>query len=400
VWNQAIFPALVALALLPHPAQAQLLDTLLPGTIPGYGQKFSVVAQHRQFAPGATGWNVDGITAAPSVNLQTGYDSAPGGSSASTTAQAIPSLLLTDPVAGFGLYAEANAAAYPQDAAQNTCTALLAGGERITLPRETITLSAALLHGAATGFAFDTAAITSPIPFTLKNLRASDEISSGLFTLTPEFSLSRYDFAGSASSANRTEQQEAATLDFVSGGPVTAILQIGATQLNYSLETQNADIYELLTGAQDKQDGLWTLSFLAGAAWRNPRIGPGLVAPIAEARADWQPTMLDKITLTASHEIDDPDAISASPYTRTSINLVISHEYLENVTVQALTDIAIAQYVHMDLHEFLGTGELDMQWRATPALALNGVYIFNTRQANEISAANENVVMLGLTWTP
>ena len=258
----------------------------------------------------------------------------------------------------FGVYAEANAAAYPQDAAQNTCTALLAGGERITLPRETITLSAALLHGAATGFAFDTAAITSPIPFTLKNLRASDEISSGLFTLTPEFSLSRYDFAGSASSANRTEQQEAATLDFVSGGPVTAILQIGATQLNYSLETQNADIYELLTGAQDKQDGLWTLSFLAGVAWRNPRIGPGLVAPIAEARADWQPTMLDKITLTASHEIDDPDAISASPYTRTSINLVISHEYLENVTVQALADIAIAQYIHMDLHEFLGNGRI------------------------------------------
>lgn len=238
MWNQAIFPALVALALLPHPAQAQLLDTLLPGTIPGYGQKFSVVAQHRQFAPGATGWNVNGITAAPSINLQTGYDSAPGGGSASTTVQANPSLLLTDPVVGVGVYAEANAAAYPQDAAQNTCTALLAGGERITLPRETITLSAALLHGAATGFAFDTAAITSPIPFTLKNLRASDEISSGLFTLTPEFSLSRYDFAGSASSANRTEQQEAATLDFVSGGPVTAILQIGATQLNYSLETK------------------------------------------------------------------------------------------------------------------------------------------------------------------
>jgi hypothetical protein len=400
VRNNGIFPVLVVLALVSHPAQAQLLDTLLPGTIPGYGQKFSVIAQHREFAPGATGWNMDGITAATSLNLQAGYDSAPGGGSASPTLQASPSLLITDPIAGFGIVAEVNAAAYPQDGIQNTCTALLAGGERITLPRENIALSAALLHGAVTGFAFSTAAITSPIPFTLQNLRGSDEISSGLFTLTPEFSLSRYDFSGGSSAANRTEQHEAASLDFVPDGPGTAIFRISATQLNYNITTQDADIYELMAGARDQQDGLWTLSFLAGAAWRQPRTGRGLTAPIVEARADWQPTMLDKITLTATHEINDPDAITASPYTRTSINLAISHEYLENVTVQALADLADAQYVHVTLHEFLATGELDMQWRATPALALNGVYRFNTRQANELSAANENVVLLGLMWTP
>jgi hypothetical protein len=384
--------------LLPGAAHAQLLDTLLPPAIPGYGQKFSVIAQHRQFAPGATGWNFGSVTATPSLEAKTGYDSAPGGSGASSTLQAHPTLLLTDDTAGFGLYTEADTAAYLQNPAQNTTTALAAAGERITLPRETITISSAILHGAATGFAFDTTSITSPIPFTIKNLRLSDKIADGLFTLTPDFSLNRYDFAGSTSTANRLQWREAATLAYIPGGPLAVLLRASATQLQYDLAIQNAAIYEMLAGLQDQQDGLWTISLLAGAAQRAPRNGPGLTAPIMEARADWQPTMLDQISLTASREINDPDSISDTPYTETSIKLAISHEYLENVTIKVLADLANAQYIHTNLHEFLGTGEIDMQWRATPALALNGAYIFNTRQANALSAANEHIVTVGFVW--
>lgn len=393
-------PILVALLLVPQPAVAQLLDTLLPSTIPGYGQKFSVIAQHRQFAPGATGWNLDSITAVPSLALQTGYDSSPGGAAPSSLFQATPSLLLADPIAGFGLYAQGDASAYPQDRAQNTSTSLLAAGQSIVLPRESITLSAALLHSAVTGFAFDTTAITRPIRFTLQNFRASDAITSGPFTLTPEFSLSRYTFSASTSAANRTELREGATLAYTQGGPLTALIRAGATQLDYSFASQNADIYELLAGVQEKQDGLWTFSLLAGGAQRQPRTGSGLTSPVMEARADWMPTMLDQISVTASRELDDPDAISASPYTRTSIKLAVSHEYLENVTIKMLADLAQAQYIHTNLHEFLATGELDMQWQATPALALDAAYSFNTRQANALSAANEHVVSLGITWTP
>jgi hypothetical protein len=80
--------------------------------------------------------------------------------------------------------------------------------------------------------------------------------------------------------------------------------------------------------------------------------------------------------------------------------LALTHAYLENVTVQALADFANAQYIHMNLQEFLATGELNMQWRVAPALALEGDYRYNTRQSNALSAANEHVVMLGVTWTP
>jgi hypothetical protein len=398
-----LVPPFALLLLCTQPARAQLLDTLLPPAIPGYGQKFSVIAQHRRFAPGATGWNFGSLTAAPVLNAATGYDSAPGGSSGSPILQANPSLLLTDDAAGFGLYTEGDFAAYPQNHVQNTTTGLVAAGERITLPRETITISAAALHSAITGFAFDTTAIDRPIPFTLLNLRASDAITAGLFTLTPDISLSRYNVAGAASTANRTQQREAATLAYTPGGtpggPLTALLRLSATQMNYDDPSQTADIYQAVAGLQLQQNALWTLSLLAGAAQRQPHQGSPLTTPVLEARADWQPTMLDQISLTASREIDDPDAISATPYTDTSIKLAISHQYLENVTFRTLAQLASAQYIHSDLHELLATGELDMQWQASPALAVEGMYRFNTRQANTLSAANEHVVTLGLTWT-
>ena len=392
--------AVVITVLFAPPACGQLLDTLLPATVPGYGEKFSVIAQHRAVAPGATRWNFGGITAAPGLDMRTGYDSAPGGAAGSALLQATPSLSVADQAAGFGLYAQAMQADYPQNRAQNTGTTLIAAGERISLPRERITAAAAWLRGAVTGFAFDTAAITRPIPFTLENFRAADEFSSGMFTFTPEFSASRYRFGAIASTASRDEWREAATLASHTGGPLTLLLRLGATQQIYQTDAENADVFEYLAGAREQADGLWSLSLLAGAAQRLPRFGPAITAPILEARADWMPTALTRISLTASREIDDPDAVSAAPYTKTSLKLAVVQDHLGNVTIKALADLAEARYIHSNLREFLGMGELSMQWRATPVLSVTGVYSFNTRQANALGAANEHVFTLGLSWTP
>lgn len=382
------------------PARAQLLDTLLPQDIPGYGNPFSVTAARRTFATGATGWDLDGISAAPSVALTSGYDSAPGGAKASPVFTANPSLTLADPAAGFGLTAQISASAYPGDSVQNNSTTLLATGERINLPRQEIILGAAFMRGAATGFAFDTTNITSPLLFTREDFRARDKITDGLFTLTPDIEVSQYRFSGLAIAANRREQREGVTLACLPGVPITTLIRLHATQLRYVLGRENADIYEALAGVKDQADGLWTISLLAGAAQRQPRQGKNLTTPVVEARADWSPDMLDQVSLTFRREVDDPDAISASPYILTSINLAISHEYLENVTFKVLADLRSASYVHSELHEYLATGELEMRWQAAPALALDANYSFNSRQANNLRAANEHVLTIGAVWTP
>lgn len=408
--NNKILPILAALVL-PNAARAQLLDALLPADVPGYGEKFSVIAEHKDHAPGATGWEYNGITAVPSLALTGGYDSAPNAAAASAVARANPSLLLTDPVAGFGAYAMAGTAAYPQNRAQNTTTAILAAGERVTLPAGTLTLSTGYMRGAETGFTLGLAppppgsgqpgpgAPPRPLGFTVQNYRASADLSQGEITATPDLSLSLFAFPN-AKLANRQDLRAALTLGDNPGGSITYLLRLGATQSTYRMGVLNADDTEALAGLRAEATGLWTVSLLAGAAQRHPAHGPGLTAPVLEARLDWRPTSLDQLSLTLRHEIDNPEQISPAPFTLTAINCRLSHVDLENVTIFALAGIDHAAYTNQPLHENLVTGGLEMQWQVKPSLTLVGNYSFNDRLADNLAAASQHVITAGMTWTP
>lgn len=392
----AAFTACLALT---APAKAQQLNLLLPDdSVPGYGQKFSVIAEHRELAPGATGWEWNGVTLAPQLGVATGYDSAPNGAAGSALFNASPSLLVSDPVAGFGAYAEVNSSAYPQDASQNTVTAALAGGERIELPREMITVAAAYLRGAETGFDVDTPVLTRPLVFTLTDLRASDEISSGMFTIKPEFNAAFYSFPDMPG-LDRRDMREALTLSYAPGGPLQYVLRLHATQSDYKTNHLNADTNEILAGVEDKADGLWTVSLLTGAARRNSH-DISITAPVLEARLDWLPTQLDQIQLAVLREIDDPDEISANPYRLTEAKLSLAHSLLANVIVKGVAKVSNVAYMKGNSRETLVATSLEMGWYLTPNLALNGSYEFNDRQANYVSAANEHVLTMGLEWMP
>ncbi|MBB5372352.1 outer membrane beta-barrel protein [Acidocella aromatica] len=391
--------ALTACLALAAPAKAQQLDLLLPDdSVPGYGRKFSVIAEHRNLAPGATGWEWNGVTLAPQLGIATGYDSAPNGAAGSTLFNASPSLLVSDPVAGFGAYAEVNTSRYPQDVSQNTVTAALAGGERIELPREVITIAAAYLRGAETGFNVDTPVLTHPLVFTLTDLRASDEISSGMFTLKPEIDAGFYSFPDMPE-LNRRDMHEALTLSYAPDGPLRYVMRLHATQSDYKANYLTARTNEILAGVEDKADGLWTLSLLAGAAQRHSR-DISVAAPVLEARLDWLPTQRDKVQLAVLREIDDPDEISATPYRLTEAKLSLEHSLLENVIVNGVAKVSNVAYMKGNSRETLVAASLEMGWYLTPNLALNGSYEFNNRQANYVSAASEHVVTMGLEWMP
>jgi len=391
--------ALTACLVLAAPVRAQQLDVLLPeDSIPGYGQKFSVIAARRETGPGATGWEWNGISLAPVFRVSTGYDSAPNGKAGSALLNAAPSLLIADPAAGFGAYAAVNTSAYPQDASQNTVTAALAGGERIELPREVITVAAAYLRGAETGFDIDTQNLAKPQVFALTDLRASDEIVAGMFTIKPEADAAFYSFPD-MQALDRRDTREALTLTYAPGGPLQYVMRLHATQSDYKTAYLAANTNEILAGLQDKADGLWTVALLAGAAQRSSR-DIGASAPVMEARLDWRPTGLDQVQLAAAREIDDPDEISATPYRLTSVTLRLSHSFLDNVIVNGVAKISNVAYMKGNLRETLFTGSMEMRWHLTPSLAFNGLYEFNNRQANYLSAASEHILTVGLEWMP
>ena len=376
-----------------------MLNELLPGVVPGYAAPSSWLAARRETAPGATGWWLGGLDLAPGLAARTGYDSAPNGSAASSVLGVTPSLVLADPLAGFGAYAEADATAYPQNSAQNVTSAALAAGERVELPRETFTLSGAFLKSAETGFALNSFVIARPAAFTLKDIRARDDIAAGRLTISPRLSASFYNFPGLAAQ-NRRDLRASLRLHYDNGAPLSYVTEFRASRGTGTDVIQDADDYAAMAGLQDKADGLWTVSALAGGAWRLPRVGRGLTAPVMEARVDWSPDRLDEIWLNLAREIDDPDRLSATPYTLTEAKITFLRTGLRDLTLKATADASNAAYLHTQLRETLLSGSAEVTWQMDPSLALSGRYLFNDRQSNQLGAANEHVVTLGMSWTP
>ncbi len=389
----------IALTLIFASARAQELDSLLPGSIPGYAKPFGVTDSNQPRRIQASGFMLGDVALLPALGLTQGYDSAPNGAAGSAVSAASPSLLVTDKLLGFGAFAAANAASYPQNTTQNTSGVTLAAGERVLLPGEAVTLSAGYLRAQETGFALDTIAIARPIAFTVSDVRASDEITAGMFMLKPEFSTTEYRFPGLAAQ-NRIDDREDLTSTYIPGGPIEVLFRLRATQSAYRETIFNADTNQVLTGVEDTANGLWTFSALAGAAQRRPRYGLSTTAPVLEAGLDWMPGDLDRVRMTLAHEIDDPDRVSATPYMLTDVKISITHEYLTNIVFKLAAQASNAAYMHSPLRETLFNSDVKVSWQIGAGLAVDGDYIFNDRQANYLRAANEHVATLGVVWTP
>ncbi len=377
------------------------LDTLLPTEIPGYGtpRLTSVLDRtHPEYNP----VNVDiaGLTLAPKIEADAGFDSSPNGAGgASGLYDVNPSLLALDTELGLGAYVAGTYTTYPEAADQDLAGYTIAIGERVVLPRETLTFSAAAVAVQETSFALNTFSIEKPIRVLVKDVRGSDAIICGMATLTPQVSATNYRF-GDIGSQDRTDYRQSLTTEITPGGPARFVTLLHATESIYRNSAFNADTYSALAGIADQSLGLWNIRLLAGAALRRPVTGGALTAPVLEASIGWMPGDLDSVQIDAAREIDDPDQESANGYTLTEADISIAHEYLRNVIFQASFKFSHATYFNTRLIESLYSANTAVDWHLNRALALNATYAFNDRQANFLNAANQHIFTLGVTWSP
>jgi len=385
--------------MLASPAVALDVDTLFPDAVPGFAAPFTLsYARHEAAAQTGTGLDWGGWAARPELVVRTGYDTAPNGAAGSALLQEAPSLLVTDTVLGLGAYAAQNAVLYPQDRAQDDQGYVLGLGERAVLPAQTITLAGAEIAAQETGFALSPVALTHPVSFIIGQARAGDEISAGMLTLQPELALNQVRFPAFAAQ-NRTDQRESFKMTAAPGGPLSLVVAVHATQSAYRDAIFNASTWAAEAGLDERQDGLWNIQALAGLAQRRPRFGGMVTAPVLELAADWLPTGLDTMRFSLAREIDDPDQVSAAPYTLTAAAITWHHEWRRDVQLAASLQGQNAAFIGSALRETLVFTSLSASWQVNPALALTARYDFNDRQANRLRAANEHVLSLGVTWT-
>ena len=392
--------AAVALSLAGGGASAFDLDDYLPVNISGYGMPFSVVDIDRlRRVDDATGVRLGDVMLNPSLDLNAGFDSAPNGvARGSASFNEMPSLMLSDQQIGLGALVAGTATQFPRTSRQNVAGATVALGDVAVLPRETITVSSAYIKAQETGFALTTLALSRPLAFSVGDLRASDAITAGLFTLKPALSVTRYSF-DTLPDLNRTDAREGFTTTYAPGGPGRLVLVLNATQSTVATGFFNADTEEALAGVGDDEAGLLNLRLLAGAAHRQSATGD-LTTPVVEAAADWIPGDLDRLRLKLSREVDDPNQINTTPYTLSEASLSLTHEYLRNVNLEASARVARADYIKSSLRETVISTDDGLSWQLNAMLAVKADYTFNDRQANYLRAANEHVVTLGLLWTP
>jgi len=382
-------------------AAAFELDSLLPANVPGYGtaQRVSILGRiDPEYQP--LNFNVGSLSFSPSVNAGAGYDSNPNGvSNASSTFNVNPSLTALDTQLGLGAYIAGAFSTYPEVTDQNTSGYTVALGERMLLPRETLTLGIAAINTQVTGFGFNSISFSSPVATAVKDFHGSDKMTLGMLTLTPELSASHYAFQGYPSQ-DRTDYRQSLTAEFTSGGPARLVTLLQATESQYQQKLYNANTYGALAGIADEATGLWQIRLLAGVASRQPAVGKGKTQPILEASSSWMPTEIDSVSLDLAREIDDPEQESAEGYTLSEAGISFAHEYLRNVIITGSGNVSRAAYFDSSLMETLVNVLLSANWHLNRALSVNANYAFNNRQANELAAANENIITMGVTWTP
>ncbi len=395
------FWSLLALSVSTNGAAAFELDSLLPADLPGYApaQRVSILnridAQYQPFD-----FNYGAISLAPSIDAGGGYDSNPNGiSNGSSTFNLNPSLTAADTQLGFGAYIAGTVSTYPAVTAQNTSGYTIALGQRVLLPRETLTLAAASISTQVNGFGFNSISFASPVTTAVKDVRGSDRILLGMLTLTPQFSVSHYAFAGYPSQ-NRTDYRQSLTGEITSGGPARFVTMLQATQSQYQQAFFNANTYAVLAGVADQATGLWQTRVLVGAASRQPTVGKAMIEPVLEASLSWMPSEIDSLSLDLAREIDDPEEESAEGYTLSEADISFAHEYYRNVMITGSGKVSRAVYFDSSLIETLFKLLVSTNWHLNRALSLNATYAFDDRQANYLAAANENIITMGVTWTP
>ncbi len=391
----------VCAAARPAVGQVWQLNTLLPDSVPGFGETLSLGQQ--RWGRGdvdMTGWQAGDLNIAPQLGVNIGYDSAPnGGAPGSATTVAAPELLLAAPQSGFGALFSYHATNFAETPAQDNATGVAALGERAELPAQTITLAAALVSARETGFALTGTAPATPIGVTVETARLADAYGPGGLTVTPDVSVTNFRIGG-AGGQDRTDLHGAVTVSFNDHGPGQAILKVQSVQSNDADGRMSARTDAVLAGIGDTAPGIWSLRLLAGWSRRAPAFGEAIAAPVLEEEFDWSPGDLDEIRIDAAREIDDPDQISAAPYTLSAIKLSLVHAGLRNVIFNLSAQAENAAYLQTNLNETLFDTDAVVTWRIDPALALKAAYAFHDRQANFLRAANEHVLTFGVTWTP
>ncbi|HKM64481.1 MAG TPA: outer membrane beta-barrel protein [Acidisphaera sp.] len=345
-------------------AKAELLGDFYPDGVPGYGEARGVTVLsrlHPMYDP--LGVDIGGYTVKPELDESVGYDSNPlgvangkGSAVINTTAQ----ISFNDNMDTYTIGAVAGVSnnIYPELPDDDYTNYYAALGAAIDVGDGRLTLGAAHLFLHQDPTTIDAIPASAPIGFTI---RATYGLNFGRWTAAPSLSYQSWHF-NSTTALNglplpqayrdRDIVQGGMTFDYELGPQRKAVFSVQALDTHYpnglpGQPTQDSQSYLALVGLDYDGDGIWRWRFLVGGELREFTSSAyhSHAAPVGEADVTWNPSGLTTVSGQLMRTIEDASQEGVAGFTYTRARVVVDHEYLRNVFLQARAAMQVAQFL-------------------------------------------------------
>lgn len=346
-------------------AGAQVLSTLFPEGVPGYGTQPGVTVlsrRHPELDP--LGLRAGAFRVLPRLEESFGYDdNVLGGSPkhGSWTLSTRPSVLVGSDWSrhAFAAYVSLNNTVYPNLPAQNRTDGTVFAGGTIEIGRDRLTLSASHISTHQDRTQLDALPTDSPVAVSIQDARAAYELRSGAWTWTPNVQASHWHYGGttiqgvpvSQSYRDRNVLQGGLTVRYEFAPQRNLVLVTRGIGQRYTQPTpgqpsSDSSGVQVLVGLDYDDEAVWRYRLLVGGETRwfaNPayRSHSGI---IAEAEAIWTPTGMTTVRGSLSRGFQDAAQEGVSGYTYTTARLRIDHELTRQVILSATGGLQFASY--------------------------------------------------------
>jgi hypothetical protein len=348
-------------------AKAELLGDFFPDGVPGYGEARDVTVLSRLHpAYDPLGLDIAGTTVKPELDESVGYDSNPlgvangkGSAVINTTAQ----LSFNDNMDSYsiGAFLGVSNDTYPELPRDDHTNYWAALGAAIDVGDGKLTLGAAHLFLHQDPTTIDAIPASEPIGFSIDDIRAAYGINFGRWTAAPSLSYQSWHFDSTTALnglplpqayRDRDIVQGGITLDYNLGPQRKAVLSVQALDTHYpnslpGQPTQDSQGYLALVGLDYDGNGIWRWRFLVGGELRTftSTAYHSHAAPVGEADVTWNPSGLTTVSAQLMRTIEDASQEGVAGFTYTRGRVVVDHEYLRNVFLQARAAVQVAQFL-------------------------------------------------------
>lgn len=382
---------------MPRPTRpsVSITSNLFPEAVPGFDRELGLQLPSRPTTPEAeTGLRLGSVRVRPALEEGFGYDSnvqGIRGGRGSALLRTAPEVSVQSDWSRnrLGAYLGIENSAYFDAPRQSRTDVAAAIGGGYTIGRGDATVAYSLLHLHDDPGALGGLPASTPIPFTVNDLRADYTANFGRFAVTPfaDYSIWRY---------GRT-QVAGATLD--QGYRDREVLQAGAGGRYQFAEQRSLIASASVTHAQFGRQPLGgaapnsvSLLALGGADYQvtgavRVRALAGLEArefqspafrsrtePVGLASLIWTPTRLTTVTGTLARSVEDlaQEDAGGTAYTRAEVSVV--HEYLRDVLLRGVAGVQSAEFLQRGGTQTTAYGGLGVTWRLNRNLRLLADY--------------------------